>query len=135
MKVSRKRRAANGFFYAAVSKNVDSFQEVFMGLNAANSSTNESAVQLVLDRTIRIKTMFVNVHTNTMNADVIFNFRDDGVSVYSITVDASTTGRTYDNSSPVEVASGSLINFSFDFGATTLGGITVAAWAIEWENA
>jgi len=77
---------------------------------------------------LTIKRIYLQTQSNTKNANTILAFRDDGVTVASITIAASTTGEADSGDLTVLVASGSLINWMLDTSLSASGVIGEMAW-------
>ena len=93
---------------------------MFGGANTLTDLT-EADSQLPINFAFQITRNGVNVQANTRDATTTFAFRDDGSSVASITIAASTTGRVDSGALTDDVASGSLCTYLQDLSTGTTG--------------
>jgi len=93
----------------------------------------ESLMQLAIDWDLTIKRVLLRITINSENDDVIFGFRDDGVTVASITVASSTTGQFDTGDLTVLILSGSELNWIIDSAGNTgnFGDYSLSAWGFE----
>jgi len=103
----------------SIATNVLTFNPIYSQLNIANEVN--SHIELI--RALIIQHMGFIVATNTKDQDTIIAFRDDIVSVVTITVGAGLIGR-FETTVAVTIALGSLVNFLIDTTASTVGTIT-----------
>lgn len=85
----------------------------------AGSTTTESWTQITLNNAFVLNYLAVNIHINTRSTASTYALRDDGASLDTISITASTTGQFIDTGASGTIASGSLINFMLDVTAGT----------------
>jgi len=90
-------------------------------LSAFVGDTAEANAVITFDWAITLKRIYLRVETNSKNGSTVIGYRDDGVTVASITVAASTTGEFDTGDITVLVDSGSLVNWIMNYTASTSG--------------
>ncbi len=134
VKFSRGVGVRTGYYFGdwgtLASNNIE-----FLAIGQNSDEGTESIVQIPITEGIRVKRLRVNVATNTKNADTIFGFRDDGVTVASITVAAAVTGIRDSGALDVLIAAGSSINFIRDTTASASGSISSNILVVDWGPA
>lgn len=93
----------------------------FWGNFYSNDSLTESEVTIPIDFAFRIRRLRMNLLSNTMAQNVFHRIRDDGVTVVSITILATTAGQFDTGDLSVDVGSGSEMNFNQDASAVLSG--------------
>jgi len=83
----------------------------------------EANYQITIDWALTIKRILIRMETNTKNAATVIACRDDGVSVASISIAASTTGEFDTGDITVLILTGSLVNWLIDTSASVSGAI------------
>ncbi len=99
--------------------------------NEANTSSTETTIDTTTDKTLKLVRVRVNVRTNSHNGNTIIAFRDDGVSIGSLTIGNATTGQFDSGALSNVIAIGSLINWILDHNLSSSGssGISsITAW-------
>jgi len=97
-----------------------------------SGNLTESLNTITLFVGVTIKRVLLRMQGNVAIADVIFQYRDDGVSVAGITVASATTGFFDSGDLTVDVATGSLVNWLIDFVSTgAIQDISLTAWGFE----
>jgi len=83
----------------------------------------EAQVNIPINYPIRVTRFDINVQANTKDGVTLMGFRDDAVSVVSVSVGAGLVGLFSSGVINVGIAEGSLIDHFFDTTASTLGNI------------
>jgi len=113
------------YLMCAISNSNASNTLLFYPFNyfATGVGQTEVTSQIALDTAITLIRTVVNIRNNSHNADSLFAFRDDTVSVASVTVGSGLTGIFNSGAISVAVVAGSLCNLSMDTSASVSGSI------------
>jgi len=97
--------------------------EILIGVMGARKTGTEADANIPIQFAITIIRHQIAITANAKTADVDVSFRDDGVSVATLTIPSATSGKFDSGVISVSVASGSLINWRF--GMTTGGNFLI----------
>lgn len=97
------------------------FEQAFQAFGDDTTRTTESEVTSIVNKLTVITSLRFRVHFNDMNGVSTVAFRDDGVSVISVDIPASTTGNFNSGTVSVTVAVDSEVNFMIDTTASNVG--------------
>jgi len=106
----------------------------FQPFNSTNVNVNtESYVDNIVNTALTCTRSNCNVFANSKGSNQTYAFRDDGADVGALTITASTTGEFDSGAISVSIASGSKLNYSFQF--TVAGSVDVFGWVTEFNPA
>jgi len=106
----------------------------FQPFNSTNVNVDtESYVDNTVNTALTCTRSNCNVFANSKASNQTYAFRDDGADVGALTITASTTGEFDSGAISVSIASGSKLNYSFQF--TVSGSVDVFGWVTEFDPA
>jgi len=106
----------------------------FQPFNSTNVNVDtESYVDNTVNTALTCTRSNCNVFANSKASNQTYAFRDDGSDVGALTITASTTVDIDSGAISVSIASGSKLNYSFQF--TVSGSVDVFGWVTEFDPA
>jgi len=122
------------FFFAFGQGTFTANNDFFTGVNMENFfDTTESRVQTEIFIDFDIIRITGAIDVNTKNGATICGFRDDGVTIASVSIAASTTGGFDSGALSTSIASGSLMALLMDTGASSSGSLEVRSCLFGFE--
>jgi len=115
------RSKALGYFVAEEDTTSNNSAR-YLTVAGSRTDVTESNVNMLLPKRIRLLRIEILVVTNTKDEDVDFSFRDDGVSVATLTVTAGQIGLKSKNVDVI-VNADSLVNLLRDTSASSSGNL------------
>ena len=124
--------SANQFLILSGIASNNNYDELFFPLAAGSHqfSGGESYVTLTIYLGFTIQRHTIHASVNSMDGATVQSFRDDGSSVGSVTLTASTTGEYDSGSISVSVSSGSVCNILVNTSASSSGNLEETVWGL-----